>query len=193
MRQFLTVLDPQEKIERMAKVRKSVWDLEGDYEGQKRFLRLEAPTEFTTDVDKGKGLVFDFEGAESSTNEGEKMLVSVIRAGNAMTRESKPIQSLSATYATPPEDGSTVFKGSFSATSSGTNKPLKNRRRPNQWRRKAQSLKQQTEGNRLIQDKIVEECVTSKRKAADEAKVSSKIAKCDEGTVVPHEEPPTLR
>lgn len=141
MRQFLTVFDPQEKIERIAKVRKSVWDLEGDSEGQKRFLRLEAPTEFTTDVDKGKGLVFDFEGAESSTNEGEKMLVSVIRAGNAMTRESKHIQSLSATYATPPEDGPTIFKGSFSATSSGTNNPLK----------------QQTEGNRLIQDKILEE------------------------------------
>ncbi|XP_023644242.1 uncharacterized protein LOC111832136 [Capsella rubella] len=143
MRQYLSVADPEVKKIHIARVRKSVWDLEGDLQGQKTCLRLEAPTKFTTDVDKGKGLVFGFEGIGTSTDGGGEHVVSVVALGKAMTRLSQPLQSRSATYATASQHelDSTGFKASFSAGSSGI-KPSrgKQRRRPSQWKRKAQAL-----------------------------------------------------
>lgn len=71
MRQYLSVVDPQEKKIRIARVRKSVWDLENDPQGQKTLLRLEPPVQFTTDENKGKGLVMDFDHSVSSSKNGE--------------------------------------------------------------------------------------------------------------------------
>lgn len=42
------------------RVRRSVWNLEGDPQGHKTFLRLVIPTVVTTDINKGKGLVYEF-------------------------------------------------------------------------------------------------------------------------------------
>lgn len=192
MRQYLSVIDPQEKKVRIERVRRSVWDLEGDRQGQETLLRLAAPTIFTTDVDKGKGLVFDFEQSSSATGNGEQLAVA-IHSGKAMTRLSQPLHSVSATYATASQNdfGSTVHKASFSAGSSGTkSKVVKKRRRPSQWRRKAQASQEGTGTNMVAPDKDMEESVLSKRKAADEAQVSSKLAKRDDEKVAPHEELP---
>ncbi|XP_023641909.1 uncharacterized protein LOC111831523 [Capsella rubella] len=194
MRQYLSVSDPQMKKVNIERVRKSVWDLEGDSKGQKTLLRLEAPTKFTTDVDKDKGLVFDFSGVNEATSNNEGSVTSAVRKGTAMTRLSEPVQSSSATYvsAAQSEFGSTDIRASFSAGSTGTKvKNGKRRRRPHQWVRKAQAVKKVLEPIQTDQDLDAGEGFKSKRKVVDEAIVSSKIAKRDEFKVVPNEEPPS--
>lgn len=194
MRQYLSVGDPTEKKIHIERVRKSVWDLDGDLQGQKTFLRLEAPTKFTTDVDKDKGLVFDFEGSASAPVGGNSVSLP-LASGKAKDRLSKSMQTGSTTYTSASQHvkvDSTVFTGSFSATSSGINpKLVKKRRRPNKWRRKAQAL--QKEVSKETEDQMQEkneEGHAFKRKANTEDTVSMKIAKCGKDKVVPHEELP---
>ncbi|KAF2619134.1 hypothetical protein F2Q68_00041335 [Brassica cretica] len=67
------------------KVRSSVLDAEKDPIKQKRVLRLEAMPKFTKDLDKGKGVVFDFDlnsEAQTKDDDGgkEKHMGSAIRA-----------------------------------------------------------------------------------------------------------------
>ncbi|CAL9218578.1 unnamed protein product, partial [Arabidopsis halleri] len=82
------------------------------------------------------------------------------------------------TYHGTDEAGSTGMNIGFVAGSSGTKpNPAKKRRRPNQWKRKAQARKKGIENRNEIQDKEVEEGVAVKRKAIEESEVSSKIAK----------------
>ncbi|XP_023634002.1 uncharacterized protein LOC111829346 [Capsella rubella] len=187
MRQYLSVADPELKKIHIARVRKSVWDLEGDIQGQKSLLRLETPTEFTADVNKGKGLVFNFEGVGTSSEQEGNGIVAAVDQGKAMTINSQPMQSRSATYATASQHdlGSTGFRASFSAGSSGTrpNKP-KQRRRPSQWKRKAQALKAKAANTQAVV-RVGEESVSSKRKAVQEGVWSAKVAK--------HTEPPKQR
>lgn len=195
MRQYLSVGDPADKKIHIERVRRSVWGLAGDPQGQKIFLRLEAPTKFTTNVDKDKGLVFDFEGA-TSTPVGENLMSTPLLSGKTKDRLTTAVPSCSPTFTTASQnvqDSSTGFNGSFSATSSGTNpKLVKKRRRPNQWKRKAHALhlsRMKTAEHAQESD----EGGSSKRKATEGENVSSKIAKCGEVKVVPHAEPPQQR
>lgn len=50
--------DPVEKQTNEEKVRRSVWNLESDSQGQKNSHRLDYATEVTKDLEKGKGIVF---------------------------------------------------------------------------------------------------------------------------------------
>ncbi|KAG7593406.1 Reverse transcriptase domain [Arabidopsis thaliana x Arabidopsis arenosa] len=180
MRQYLSVVDPQEKKIRIARVRKSVWDLEKDPQGQKTLLRLEPPVQFTTDENKGKGLVMNFDHSVSSSKTGENRLALVPSTGQRQ-------QVSSADYGTASEHtaSSTASQAGFVTGPSGTSsKVTKKRNRPNQWRRKAQALqvKGRKEGDDIhgtIQEKSGEDGVLSKRKASEEGLVVSKIAKRD--------------
>ncbi|KAL1217199.1 hypothetical protein V5N11_021787 [Cardamine amara subsp. amara] len=62
MRDYFSVDDPSQKKIRIERVRRSVWDLEDDPHGKKTLLRLEPATKVTSNLNKGKGLVYDFEG-----------------------------------------------------------------------------------------------------------------------------------
>lgn len=195
MRQYLSVVDPQEKKVRIERVRKSVWDLELDPQGQQTLLRLEAPTQFTTDENKGKGLVFDFNVAVSQQTSGKHKQLMV--NGNG---DSKLASSVDYDTASENSVGSTALQASFKTGPSGTNpKVVKKRNRPNQWRRKAQALKLKDlkEGsgtsniNGTASEKSGEDGILVKRKAPEEDVVASKIAKRDVKKVVPNEEPPT--
>ncbi|CAE6074372.1 unnamed protein product [Arabidopsis arenosa] len=192
MRQYLSVVDQQEKKIRIERVRKSVWGLENDIQGQKTLLRLEAPARVTTDIDKGKGLVFDF---QHSSNNSLAIASStrVDATGKKQDNESVARHSASNPYTTAFENscGSTVFRAGFATSPSGTKAKLtKTRRRPNQWKRKAQA-RAKASGQLVSQEgKKTEVTMVYKRKATDEAANSSKLAKCDEVKVVPNEEPP---
>ncbi|CAE6075255.1 unnamed protein product [Arabidopsis arenosa] len=123
----------------------------------------------------------------------QQLMVSNSSPGKAMNRLSQPLQSISDSYvsATQHDFGATVFKPSFSAGSSGTkSREVKKRRRPNKWRRKANAVKEGTGTSQTSPIKDVEESVLSKRKAADEAIESSKLAKRVEEKVAPNEELP---
>ncbi|KAG7543484.1 Reverse transcriptase domain [Arabidopsis thaliana x Arabidopsis arenosa] len=140
---------------------------ENDPQGQKTLLRLEAPPLFTTDVDTGKGLVFDFERAKSSKPTQESSSNSETTAGHGRKWLARVTQSSSEAYATA----------------------------PNQWRRKAQALlKEGSATSATMQEKSGEDVVLMKHKASEEVVVEevvvSKIAKRDDEKVVPNEELP---
>ncbi|XP_023638123.1 uncharacterized protein LOC111830473 [Capsella rubella] len=174
MQQYLSVADPELKKLHIARVRKSVWDLEGDLQGQKSMLMLETLMEFTADVNKGKGLVFDFEGVGTSSGQDGNGIVAVVAQGKTMTLNSQPMAS-------------------FSAGSSGTRpNKSKQRRRPRQWKRKAQALKAKDANSQALVP-VGDDSVSSKRKAVQEVVWSAKVAKHTRETVVPVEEPPQQR
>lgn len=60
MREYILAAEGGEKRVREERVRNSVLDLEKDLSGQKTFLRLEPPPVITNEVDKDRGLVFDY-------------------------------------------------------------------------------------------------------------------------------------
>lgn len=122
MRQYLSVVDLQEKKVRIERVRRSVWDLDGDSHGQKTMLRLEAPVKVTIDVNKGKGLVFNFEGSTNFPTTSAHKNIYVVSSRKSVAKHSQPGHSSSDSFATASqnENGSTGMLIGFVAGSSGT-------------------------------------------------------------------------
>lgn len=134
MREYLLAADGGEKRVREERVKKSVQDLENDFEGQRDFLRLEGPPLVINNVDKDKRIVFDYSlknvennlerrrsGAESSEISTSK---------EALTTRSVPYGgNLSKDYHFEGFEGSTGFSSGFTdAKSSRTSKLMTGRR-----------------------------------------------------------------
>ncbi|KAF3564471.1 hypothetical protein DY000_02014093 [Brassica cretica] len=64
MRIYLKTANGPEKMAREERVKNSLRDLEDDPIGHKAFLSLEPLPLVTDDLDKGKGIVFDFSAKE---------------------------------------------------------------------------------------------------------------------------------
>ncbi|KAG2310496.1 hypothetical protein Bca52824_022053 [Brassica carinata] len=118
MRTYLMVAEGPEKAARVERVRKSLEDLENDPIGRKTTLMLEAPPSITSDLDKGKGVVFDFSAQGKETSDPDKLMASAITAGL--------------------RGNSTGFNtGFFETSASGTTlKKVRARRRPGTFKRK---------------------------------------------------------
>lgn len=70
MRRYLMMTNGEDKCIRIDRIRTSVADAEKDPIKQKTVLRLEPMPTFTKDIDKGKGVVFDFDlNIESHTKD----------------------------------------------------------------------------------------------------------------------------
>ncbi|XP_013632483.1 PREDICTED: uncharacterized protein LOC106337932 [Brassica oleracea var. oleracea] len=82
MRAYLAVPEGPEKIARMERVRKSIEDLGNDPIGQKTMLMLEPAPTITTNLDKGKGFVFNFSQQKEVGYKPDKLMASAIDAGN---------------------------------------------------------------------------------------------------------------
>ena len=85
MRRYITMDSDDDKSVCIDRVRSFVLDAEKDPIKQKTVLRLEAMPKFTKDLDKGKGVVFDFDlnsEAQTKDDDGgkEKLMGSAIRA-----------------------------------------------------------------------------------------------------------------
>lgn len=86
MRRYLMMANGEDKSIRIDRIRTSVADAEKDPIKQKTVLRLESMPIFTKDIDKGKGVVFDFDlNMEDHTKDmdggsREKLMGSAIRA-----------------------------------------------------------------------------------------------------------------
>lgn len=139
MRQYLSVTYPTEKRACVERVRRSVWDLDTDPQGQNTHIRLKAAPTMTNDINKIKGLIFGYEEKEVYHNTEGKFLASVIRAGNSSYRHSpvdgvKPMGSSQGNGSGP-----TVFRAGGNAWSSGI-KPnyVSKRNRLMQWKQKIQ-------------------------------------------------------
>lgn len=81
-----------ERIAREEMVKVSLKDLANDHMEQKKILRLEPPPVVSMDVDKGKGIVYNFEQSyKDSTDQkkkegGDKLFAAAIRSGRAMKK-----------------------------------------------------------------------------------------------------------
>ncbi|KAL1200000.1 hypothetical protein V5N11_007209 [Cardamine amara subsp. amara] len=197
MRNYLSVQDPSEKQARIERVRRSVWDLEGDTQGQKILLRFESPTIVSHNVDKDKGLVFDFQVTNEKWNGGVKFMAEAIKAG-AGQKSLEYVSTRAGTKSSQLVTGtnSTVFRaGQGLASSSGIrNTIIKKRNRPSKWKRQAQPATKTMVIYKEKQKVFNEEGVTPKRKASEEVneetETVSTVAKQQKDKVVPHEEPP---
>ncbi|KAF2569741.1 hypothetical protein F2Q68_00024172 [Brassica cretica] len=89
MRAYLAVPEGPEKIARMKRVRKSIKDLGNDPIGQKTMLMLEPAPTITTNLDKGKGFVFNFSQQKEVGYKPDKLMTSAIDAGNRVLQSGK--------------------------------------------------------------------------------------------------------
>uniref|UniRef100_A0A1J3DP81 DUF4283 domain-containing protein n=1 Tax=Noccaea caerulescens TaxID=107243 RepID=A0A1J3DP81_NOCCA len=86
MRNYLVAANGDDIEVKKERIKSTIAKVELDPEAQKTILRLEARPLVTTDVDKGKGRVFDFETAFQADVgfTGEKLLSGSLKEGNLM-------------------------------------------------------------------------------------------------------------
>ncbi|KAL1188494.1 hypothetical protein V5N11_005924 [Cardamine amara subsp. amara] len=213
IRQYLLVAKGAERLARADRIKSSLEALKNDLIGQKTMLRLEATPIVSFDLNKGKGLVFDYgdkaarvEPKEKETEIGtgtERLMVNAIKAGRSVAMDTESHQVLltgvfkrlgglvhmiNVVSSFSAQTSSTVNKTCiFQACSSGTSlfKKFK-RKRPHKFQRKKAATTDQS-GTILELEK--EQEVGKKIRAADEAKATSKVAKCTKKEVVPGEGP----
>ncbi|KAL1189849.1 hypothetical protein V5N11_012465 [Cardamine amara subsp. amara] len=174
MRDYLSTQDPTEKQVRIKRVRRSVRDLDGGAQGRKTLLRLEPTTNITSDMNKGKCLVYDFEAQTEKPACDIKFMASSIKDGAVNNREAYGVKR-AGLGRTMVDGGSnpTVFRaGQGFASSSGVRSTImKHRRRPSKWKRQAHKTKR---NSRVVyKEKSMEngeEEGTTKKKASEEVK-----------------------
>ncbi|XP_018463848.1 uncharacterized protein LOC108835039 [Raphanus sativus] len=127
MREYLLAADGGEKRVREERVTKSVQDLENDSEGQRNFLRLEGPPLVITEVDKDKGIVFDYSLKNVENNlERRRLETDILDNSKAdVSTRSMPCQAAPLEFF----ECSTGFTSGYTeANSSGTSKLTTGRR-----------------------------------------------------------------
>ncbi|KAF3566745.1 hypothetical protein DY000_02018821 [Brassica cretica] len=94
MRIYIKSADGPEKMAREERVKKSLKELEDDSLGQKTFLRLEAPPIVSNFLDKGKGVVFDFNAKDDRIQPSEKLMASAFKAGTRVLNSGKVLSQM---------------------------------------------------------------------------------------------------
>ena len=198
---YLMVADAPEKIARIERIRKSLRDLENDPIGQKTMLRLEPLPTVTNDLDKGKGIVFNFEQKKEVAYKPEKLMASAISAVVRVLQSGELVTALpdlneysGSTQSGLLMEGSTGYSASFFETNAfGTTlKKPKSRRRPGTYTRKA-SGKRALGGDSAKGKKIGEGVITDlKRKADDDVEPSQSSTRFKKPLVVPNEGPSNI-
>lgn len=191
MRQYLMVAEGGEKIIRQERIKKFLMELQKDPLAEKSMLRLEPNPMITNNMDKGKGLVFDY-GKKYEIVKGQKIMGDAIQLGQAMSR--LPIHNESlfqgevANFSGSSlslQGFSMVIRSGFSeASPSGkTLKKKRSRRRPI----KSQRCKEDTLATPSAETH--KGVLIYKRKATVQAEVTSKVARRKK-EVDPNEGPP---
>ncbi|XP_018488169.1 uncharacterized protein LOC108858796 [Raphanus sativus] len=201
MRVYIKAASGAEKLAREERVKKSLHDLEDDPLGQKTLLRLEEPPIVSRDLDRGKGIVFDFSAKGDDSPRADKLMAEAIAAGNRILQSGKilslpPVQAGSAEsiQSAFSQEGSTGYSIGFHETSaSGT--PMKKsnkRRRPGTFKRKANGkgvAQESTKPGKVVGEGVITE---TKRKAKDDVEPSQSSARFKKPLVVPKEGPSNI-
>ncbi|CAA7023579.1 unnamed protein product [Microthlaspi erraticum] len=157
---------------------------------QKTLLRLEPAPILSTNVNKGKGLVFHFPEQNVSEERGDRLMRDAQLSGGRSNLELLRSMELAASTESSFADCSTGFRvGTSGASSSGTGtaKKKKYRKRPQSITRKSQkrdatSTPTETEQQ---QSSGQQESSHSKKKAEEAGEVSAKCIKRDQTRVDP--------
>ncbi|KAL0741565.1 hypothetical protein Bca4012_083078 [Brassica carinata] len=201
MRIYIKSAEGQEKMAREDRVKKSLMDLENDSIGQKTVLRLEPAPIMSKDLDKGKGVVFDFTAKSDRAPEANKLMAAAFLAGSKVLQSGKVLShpfsqegSADSSQSVFLQEGSTGYSLSLiETTASGT--PLKKnnkRSRPGTYKRKANGkglAKVSAKPGTKIGEGVITE---SKRKASDDVEPSQSSARFKKPLVVPNEGPSNI-
>ncbi|XP_048615845.1 uncharacterized protein LOC125588510 [Brassica napus] len=206
MRQYLLTANGPEQMARKERIINSLKDLEHDPLGQKAVLRLEPAPIFTSMLDKGKGVVFDFKDQKKHTEiqditEQDKLMGGAIRSGRAMSLVGRleSIQSEQMVHepvalASFSQYSSTGYSiGFFESGTSGTKqRKVKPRRRPGTFKRKLNgkgTIKGPQEEGLQSKNKLT---TCAKRKVSSDVETSQNSARCKKPMVVPNEGPSNI-
>ncbi|KAG2324686.1 hypothetical protein Bca52824_007414 [Brassica carinata] len=201
MRSYLMGADGPEKSARIERVKKSLLDLENDPIGRKTTLMLEQEPSITTDLDKGKGVLFDFSKQNKGLSQSEKLMASAISAGIRVLQSGKGVSEVhvpddlpSSTQLTFFQESSTGFRtGFFETSASGTNlKRGRARKRPGTFKRRNYG-KAAVKADQETGKKFGEGVVTDgKRKANEDVEPSQSSARFKKPLVVTNEGPSNI-
>ncbi|XP_013607906.1 uncharacterized protein LOC106368112 [Brassica napus] len=201
MRIYLKTTNGPEKMAREERVKNSLRDLEDDPIGHKAFLSLEPLPLVIDDLDKGKGIVFDFSAKEDIAPRGTKLMAGAIAAGNRVLQSGKIISqpammegSAESLQTGSLQEGSTGYSIGFHETNAfGTSlKRTYKRRRPGTFTRKANGkgvAKVSSKPGKQIGEGVISE---TKRKASDDVEPSQSSARFKKPLVVPNERPSNI-
>ncbi|XP_018435876.1 uncharacterized protein LOC108808191 [Raphanus sativus] len=180
MREYILAAEGGEKRVREERVRNSVMDLEKDLSGQKTFLRLEPPPLITSEIEKDRGLVFDYALKDKNDRLSDRDVVSAPVYGRNLISDSNHVVF----------DGSTGFSTGFTdASSSGTSKMRGGKHyRPPKKQRKFKPKVSEPDGvtGQLPHREEPVEKGFLKRRAEAVAGVFSRVARRSKSEVVPN-------
>ncbi|XP_018459873.1 uncharacterized protein LOC108830791 [Raphanus sativus] len=202
MRLHIIAASGQDKLALEERVKKSLKDLEDDsMMRQKTLLRLEAPPIISKDLDKRKGLVFDFKAKEDKHLMGEKLMAGAISAGNKVLQSGKVLsqpflqeESEEPVQSTFLQEGSTGYNIGFHepSVSGAALKRTYKRRRHGTFTRKANGkgiAKSTVKPGKKVCEGVTTE---TKRKANDDVEPSQSSERFKKPLVVPNEGPSNI-
>lgn len=186
MRHYLLADTGEDREIKVYKIKKSVSIAESDPIAQKFVLQLEAPPMVTKELNKGKGLVFDYSEKDEYYSEpekisyGGKLMEGAFTAYHHSSARSEHDVPLRLTYGESDDSLSSLrsscpmgfSSGFYESGSAGTVKKRYQRKRPSKTRRTQKKLSEE-ERNNLLEE--------FKREGTKE--MGSKKRKCSSGEV----------
>ena len=201
MRVYILAANGPEMMARKERVRKSIVDLENDPIGEKTFLRLEPHPSVTKELDKGKGVVFDFSDNAKMSQRPEKLMANaissrlkVLQSGRIVSERPFLIDPSASSHSSFLVESSTGCSADFhESNASGTQlKKPKSRKRPGTFTRKINGkniMKTDADNGKKIGDGIATE---TKKKAQEDVEPSQSSARFKKPMTVPVEGPSSV-
>ncbi|XP_048599928.1 uncharacterized protein LOC125580032 [Brassica napus] len=208
MRRFLMADTGESLAIKIDKVKKSVAETERDPILQKTVLRLEAAPIITTNLNKGKGHIFDFSDQEIVRGEwdvnvnSDKLMAASMRANRSSSHQS-PLLLSSKSFIDDPKgetmgafsNSPTVFRaGSLTPCFTGTvKKRITNRRRPPKLQRQRNKLAPSELSKKGDEDRREgkQEVGSRKRKKTNQGTEAVSTSKAQCLKVIPYEGSPS--
>ncbi|XP_013652335.1 uncharacterized protein LOC106357199 [Brassica napus] len=197
MRNYLLASSKEDRHVREQRVIFSVKEAEQNPISQKMTLQLLSPLIFTTDIDKGKGIVFDFGKNHYNPKDSvfspqtPKLMESAIAAGHSLVNSTT---NVFCRLELPSNQASSsqiqLSSVPFAGFSSPTLKKEKPKRKPGRYKKIPISQRKTSKSETKKQDSVaVDHGLNKKRKAEDDLAGASKAAKRIASEMVPKEGP----
>ncbi|XP_009123077.2 uncharacterized protein LOC103847743 [Brassica rapa] len=197
MRNYLLASSKEDRHIREQRVIFSVKEAEQNPISQRTMLQLVPPPIITTDINKGKGIVYDFEKnlfnskTASSSPQIPKLMQSAISAGQTLVNSTTNVFCrLSMTNTLSSSNQKQLPSVPFVEFSSSTTEKEKAKRKPGRYKRiPASQRKNSKSATKNQHSTTADHGLKKKRKAEDDLAGASKIAKRIASETVPMEGP----
>ncbi|XP_013657814.2 uncharacterized protein LOC106362459 [Brassica napus] len=190
MRNYLLASSNEDRLIREQRVISSVREAEKDPIIRKTVLQLETPPSFTTDINKGKGIVFGYDTDSSSTqstikdHQGPKLMAEAIQSARKLDHNDLDAFSRLSLPCSSSSTGSQTIFSSSEISGASLNKG-KRRRRPGKFTRIARAKQGTTTTASSSKNPTLKVAGQVKRKAETELAGASKVAQSNASKTVP--------